>query len=80
VSLSSAWIAFRRLRGLAWLSMLILVFLFVVYLPTSLVTFACPAVVALVVGRIVIPVGFAAIASVIERAVMRRRARTANPA
>lgn len=80
VGLSTAWIAFRRLPGLAWLAMLILVLLFVLYLAASLVTTAGAAVVALVVGGILMPVGVAAIASVIGGAVTRRRARTVSPA
>jgi hypothetical protein len=78
--LSTAWIAFRRLPGLAWLSMLILVLFFVAYLAASLVTSVGAALVALFVGGIVVPVGVSAIASVIGRAVTRRRARTVNPA
>jgi hypothetical protein len=79
VGLSAAWIAFRRLPGLAWLSMLILVLLFVVYLAAGLTPTVGPAVVALLVGGIVAPVGVAAIGSVIGRAVLRRRERVAGP-
>jgi hypothetical protein len=80
VGLSAAWIAFRRLPGLSWLSMLILVLLFVVYLATSLVPTVGAALVALVVGGIVVPVGIAAIGSVIGQAVLRRRERVDRPA
>jgi hypothetical protein len=78
VGLATAWIAFRRLPGLAWLAMLILVFLFVAYLAAGLVPSLGAALVALIVGGIVVPVGVAAIASAIGSAVTRRRTRAAE--
>jgi hypothetical protein len=80
VAIVAAWIAFRRLPGLAWLSMLVLVFLFVGYLAAGLVTSAGALIAAIVVGGIVLPLGVAAIASAIGSAVMRRRARMADRA
>jgi hypothetical protein len=75
VGLSAAWIAFRRLPGLAWLSMLIRALLFVGYLAAGLAPSAGGALIALVIGGIVVPVGVAAMGSVIGSAVLRRRAR-----
>lgn len=73
VGLSVAWIAFRRLPGLAWLALLVLAFLFVGYLAVGLVPSVGMAIVALIMGGIIVPVGVAAIASAIGHAVMRRR-------
>ena len=73
VGLSVAWIAFRRLPGLAWLGLLVLAFLFVAYLAVGLVPSVGIAVVAVIVGGIIVPVGVAAIASAIGHAVVRRR-------
>ncbi|MBF4633023.1 hypothetical protein ITJ38_01245 [Agreia pratensis] len=78
VGLSAAWIAFRRLPGLAWLSLLVPVILIFVYLAVGLVPSVAPAVVALLIGGIAVPVGVAAIGSAIGGAVKRRLARTAT--
>ena len=78
VGLSVAWIAFRRLPGLAWLSLLVLLLLLVPYLGVGILPTLAPIVAALIVGGLLVPVGVAAIGSAIGGAVNRRRAQPAT--
>ena len=78
LGLSVAWIAFRRLPGLAWLSLLVLVLLLVPYLAVGILPTLAPIVAALIIGGLLVPVGVAAIGSAIGGAVNRRRAQTAT--
>jgi hypothetical protein len=78
VGLAAAWLAFRRLPGLAWLSMLVFVLVFVVYVAVVIAPTAWVAIVGSVVGGIVVPVVVAAIGSGIGSAVVRRRGRVVD--
>jgi hypothetical protein len=79
LGLTTAWLAIRRLPGLAWLSLLVFAVTLPLYLAISLVAVVALAWIAIVIGGILAPVGISAIASAIGRAVARRRAAQPRP-
>jgi hypothetical protein len=79
VALTTAWLAIRRLPGLAWLSLLVFVLTLPLYLAMSLVVTAALGWLTLVVGGILAPVGVSAIASAIGGAAARRRVDAPRP-
>jgi type IV secretory pathway VirB6-like protein len=79
LGLTTAWLAIRRLPGLAWLSLLVFAVTLPLYLAISLVAVVALAWIAIVIGGILAPVGICAIASAIGRAVARRRSAQPRP-
>ena len=79
LGLTTAWLAIRRLPGLAWLSLLVFAATLPLYLAISLVVVVALAWIAIVIGGILAPVGISAIAWAIGRGVTRRRAAQPRP-